>query len=115
MARLDVTGEEAGPWSDQGGVGSWSYRCRVELGRGMSRKSWANERSLVQAHRGAAPRSDCTSLSPYRVEKPGGVGSFPGDTLSLWELTATLRKLRFSSTPKGEFFTFLASQISIQN
>lgn len=33
-----VTGEEAGPWSDQGGVGSWSYRCRVELGRGMSRK-----------------------------------------------------------------------------
>lgn len=38
MARLDVTGEEAGPWSDQGGVGSWSYRCRVELGRGMSRK-----------------------------------------------------------------------------
>ena len=38
MARLAVTGEEAGPWSDQGGVGSRSYRCGVRLGQGTSGK-----------------------------------------------------------------------------
>lgn len=36
MAGLDVTGEEAGPWSDQGGVGS------------RAGKSWLDEKSWVR-------------------------------------------------------------------